>query len=238
MRGLVKEAKNGPKGLGEVSLVQVRFVLSETWTVAAVLARATTPSLHIIDAGRRRGPRRRPTASTRVRAAARARQKVPGRRADLRRCLRKCQARTGRRATQAVATAGRLGFLTCLFQYTQCVASMKNVVRTTACPRAGERGDYHSMQRGRNSCDVNSASHRDRPKAPYPSGGPFAAILPEVWRRRPRREIGRELPRKHEMSVDHLPASGARGTGQSRGVHLATTCFSAKARNAPPLLPS
>ena len=36
MRGLVKEAKNGPKGLGEVSLVQVRFVLSETRTVTAV----------------------------------------------------------------------------------------------------------------------------------------------------------------------------------------------------------
>ena len=36
MRGLVKEAKNGPKGLGEVSLVQARFVLSETRTVTAV----------------------------------------------------------------------------------------------------------------------------------------------------------------------------------------------------------
>ena len=36
MRGLVKDAKHGPKGLGEVSLVQARFVLSETRTVTAV----------------------------------------------------------------------------------------------------------------------------------------------------------------------------------------------------------
>ena len=36
MRGLVTEAKNGPKGLGEVSLVQARFVVSETRTVTAV----------------------------------------------------------------------------------------------------------------------------------------------------------------------------------------------------------
>ena len=36
MRGLVTEAKHGPKGLGAVSLVQARFVFSETRTVTAV----------------------------------------------------------------------------------------------------------------------------------------------------------------------------------------------------------
>ena len=114
--------------------------------------------------------------------------------------------------------------------------------RVTACGRPVQRAA--GWRAWRSSFRAHPQFLRQgarRPTGPYlysavSNGGPLAAIPP-------RRGVGgcakssTTLPAARQMSVRRLSASEHVAPGKNVGVHLGTTCFSAKARQSPSPLP-